>query len=109
MLHRAFQTYGHYKGPLDKVRKGVLISMAGLPLFLQAVNAFAKQHCVCSLPSTALELSASSQHSVLAIICPACLYGTQCACMFLKPCKSYCRQAAIARRSIKTFWLHLLS
>lgn len=41
MLHRAFQTYGHYKGPLDKVRKGVLISMAGLPLFLQAVNAFA--------------------------------------------------------------------
>ncbi|KAL3154804.1 hypothetical protein ABBQ38_011348 [Trebouxia sp. C0009 RCD-2024] len=29
MLHRAFQTYGHYKGPLDKVRKGVLISMAG--------------------------------------------------------------------------------
>lgn len=33
MLHRAFQTYGHYKGPLDKVRKGVLISMAGLPLF----------------------------------------------------------------------------
>lgn len=31
MLHRAFQTYGHYKGPLDKVRKGVLISMAGAP------------------------------------------------------------------------------
>lgn len=29
MLHRAFQSYGHYKGPLDKVRKGVLISMAG--------------------------------------------------------------------------------
>ena len=29
MLHRAFQSYGQYKGPLDKVRKGVLISMAG--------------------------------------------------------------------------------
>jgi len=32
MLHRAFQSYGHYKGPLDKVRKGVLISMAGQSL-----------------------------------------------------------------------------
>ena len=29
MLHRAFQSYGHYRGPLDKVRKGVLIAMAG--------------------------------------------------------------------------------
>lgn len=32
MMHRAFQSYGHYKGPLDKVRKGVLISMAGQTL-----------------------------------------------------------------------------
>ena len=42
MLHRAFQTYGHYKGPLDKVRKGVLISMAGPLLLSQPVTAFAR-------------------------------------------------------------------
>ena len=29
MLHRAFSAYGPYKGPLDGVRKGVLISTAG--------------------------------------------------------------------------------
>ena len=29
ILHRAFSRYGPYKGPLDGVRKGVLISMAG--------------------------------------------------------------------------------
>lgn len=29
ILHRAFSRYGPHKGPLDGVRKGVLISMAG--------------------------------------------------------------------------------
>ena len=29
ILHRAFAAYGPYKGPMDGVRKGVLISMAG--------------------------------------------------------------------------------
>ena len=29
ILHRAFSRYGPYRGPLDGVRKGVLISMAG--------------------------------------------------------------------------------
>ncbi len=29
MLHRAFSRYGRFKGPLDGVRKGVLISTAG--------------------------------------------------------------------------------
>ena len=29
LVHRAFQQYGRYLGPLDRVRKGVLVSMAG--------------------------------------------------------------------------------
>ena len=29
ILHRAFSRYGPYKGPLDGVRKGVLVSTAG--------------------------------------------------------------------------------
>lgn len=31
ILHRAFSRYGPFKGALDGVRKGVLISMAGQP------------------------------------------------------------------------------
>ena len=31
ILHRAFSRYGPYKGPLDGVRKGVLVSTAGGP------------------------------------------------------------------------------
>lgn len=31
ILHRAFSAYGAYKGPMDGVRKGVLISTAGDP------------------------------------------------------------------------------
>ena len=54
MLHRAFQTYGHYKGPLDKVRKGVLISMAGLPPFLQAVTACVTSTAVANIVSVGL-------------------------------------------------------
>ena len=62
MLHRAFQTYGHYKGPLDKVRKGVLISMAGLPLF-------ACCHCFCQekgcqQPSLSQSTVHSSSHPI---------------------------------------------
>lgn len=29
ILHRAFQAYGPYRGPLDRVRNGVLVSTAG--------------------------------------------------------------------------------
>ena len=29
LMHRAFTEYGPFRGPMDQVRKGVLISMAG--------------------------------------------------------------------------------
>lgn len=32
LMHRAFSCYGPYQGPLDRVRKGALVSMAGAPL-----------------------------------------------------------------------------
>ncbi len=54
-MHRAFQSYGHYKGPLDKVRKGVLISMAGQTLvnscILSEVPFVAKRNICGSLSS----------------------------------------------------------
>lgn len=46
MLHRAFQSYGHYRGPLDKVRKGVLIAMAG------------ENECCCQFLAVHLALAA---------------------------------------------------
>ena len=30
LMHRAFLHYAPYQGPLDRVRKGVLVSMAGV-------------------------------------------------------------------------------
>ncbi len=53
MLHRAFQSYGHYKGPLDKVRKGVLISMAGQAL----VNSCTFSAVPCAATATFVAVS----------------------------------------------------
>ena len=53
MLHRAFQSYGHYKGPLDKVRKGVLISMAGQSL----VNSYTFSAVPCVATATFMSVS----------------------------------------------------
>ena len=58
MLHRAFQTYGHYKGPLDKVRKGVLISMAGPLLLLQP--AFTRSRAITDVPAVNHQSSVQS-------------------------------------------------
>ena len=51
ILHRAFSQYGPHKGPLDGVRKGVLISMAGQqPKFaLCPVDHYAESLCVVQL------------------------------------------------------------
>ena len=52
ILHRAFSRYGPYRGPLDGVRKGVLISMAGQLLFpLHAATSQAVLSHVSLLPT----------------------------------------------------------
>ena len=65
ILHRAFSRYGPYKGPLDGVRKGVLISMAGQLLFpLHAATSSSPVTC-----QSAINMMAESRSSHVALVC----------------------------------------
>ena len=119
MLHRAFQTYGHYKGPLDKVRKGVLISMAGPPPYLQAVTAFFTSRAIINIASVGWQVQqffivnppGSHQHSMLSTcICSCSMFAWShnmfaCSVSLVNHIQGY--QAAMASCSTNTFRLHM--
>ena len=63
LMHRAFHEYGPFRGHMDRVRKGVLISMAGV--LLAAVSALCCGCCCILTPGAHSEVDPSVVDAVL--------------------------------------------